>query len=347
MKYIRVLEVKNVNHEFDYANDKLFVIQNQTFTVYDLLKNELIFKDVDGNSADVFVVNKFILYSDICNYKTVIRMVDTLDMHKIIKLCSFGYQAKAFRSTENYFYPVCVMDSVVEHNFLGKVSYNEVNLVERYPYEYLTMGLRILNDNYFIAYTKDILQCRKLDSGNTFWMRTVEDIVKSTSNYFHHNLFCKEGFIYLSASGAAATDLYQLNGQTGETMHKVDNFPGTLCINKSNLYTTNFFDLNVFNFDTKQVSRYDFTEILTKAKLQFSGKETILTQEGLLYFINGKFMFPSNTFGIIDIYRNELVFKHKLKITDRSIGGIMQLRIEGTRILALASDNTLHVFEKK
>ena len=120
---------------------------------------------------------------------------------------------------------------------------------------------------------------------------------------------------------------------------------GDLFVCNEKIYAVGMHDVYIINPTSATASKIDLRDILEPHSLAINYGRSILTQDGLLYFVDGWGM-PSHRLGLLDLNGRKLLWHGSIEDNNIKNASVRNIQLHGNRLYVYASDNRLHVFEK-
>lgn len=192
--------------------------------------------------------------------------------------------------------------------------------------------------------------CVSYEDGKEEWhinpkeLLNVEDARQSgniVSNILYHS---NKIFIFLESVITNKYATFCLDETNGTIIKKIENISVPYYLSGDKIFNAYYYSTTILNIETFSVTKINLEDILRSEKLVLNQNTSVLTNEGLLYFIDG-LSIGSNRFGIIDLNKKELLWNSKIKIKSR-YKVIQSIQLSGDNLYVHADDNTLHIFQK-
>lgn len=181
------------------------------------------------------------------------------------------------------------------------------------------------------------------------WQHSFSDLLKAEDVEQVGDIIIDKKILYLCLKDNLQKSnfaTFAIKTKTGEILNIYPNFGGSyLKLHGNFLFRAKEYSLLRLNTKTKEITTYNFENILKPHNLQIQTHRWII-KENLLFFVDGDF-FPTNKVGIINLETQKLIWKKHFEINDEINKNIQEIRVVENRLYVHCSDNTLHIFEKE
>lgn len=205
------------------------------------------------------------------------------------------------------------------------------------------------NSIYEISFPEnDSIKFYSINNGRELWklnlnqLLPVEKILQSGKFISHND---KLYFYLYEFMNTQNSFLFCINETTGEVLHKIENFGGDMYLLDDLIYSVFKTTIRVLDTNTMEVKIIEFEDEFKKHDFRFSSNRSVITAEGLIYFIDGS-VFPTNRFGIADINKVSLLWHSEINVNDGVNNCINNIHVHKDKLYLHASDDSVHILEK-
>lgn len=236
---------------------------------------------------------------------------------------------------------VCIVREHDRH-FFGKINLFDKSINAEYPLDYGGNGISyILKNGTFLSKGKDFLTCCRLSDGEIVWQTEYRDLTGWENARLFEKIFSFSGRIFIHIQGGLNMNAYCLNEIDGKLIKVLDDFKGMYQIYADTVYTAGGHSLQFLTESNFDLQVYDFKETFKEKKISIYAGSSILSNDGILYFIDG--LRSSDRFGAIDIRTKKLLVHEKVKISS-SWKKIDHLELHNNLLYVHSDDNSLSIY---
>lgn len=228
------------------------------------------------------------------------------------------------------------------------ISIHDYSFIKQFSDKYGLNGIwQITSDDLFLSWNKESIAGCNLSNGSIAWQKNYKELLLMEDAEQSGNVVYLNGKIYLllHSQNSSKSTTFCLDEKTGSIIKKYPNFGGFFSVSGDIIYRAHNYTVGIIDTTSNTASIYDFKDLLEPEKLWIHNRTSILSSEGLIYFVDGATITGSR-FGILDLKNHKLLWTHKLKIKSK-YKRINSLQLSENRLYVHADDDTLHIFERE
>jgi hypothetical protein len=332
----------NISYHFDVYDDKLFMIQDNTFSAYSLSQRDFLIRGKNNDSISLWIIGDNLMTQSLDERSTLVFDCKTLEKKPSIKqLLDFPYANVTSMCNNNFFFPLIIYE---DKTMRGKVSLFDGNaIVEEYPTTIGLNGIFAIHNSSFVSLNNSgQIGCYNLDNeASEKWLLNLPDIYLQEDEISVGSFIIVKDRIFILCRTKYDAFTVCVDAETGEVVRKIEEVKSDLKEFNGKLYCVKGFDkIGKLNQDDFTLELFGYSQILRPIDMTIRSSNFYISGENYLFFVDGGAM-PKNRFGVIDMNNGKLV--HTETFAKNLLIGNLDVR--GNRIFVHTSDNELHVYE--